>query len=1001
MAIAAFWCVVPAFSQVLWDIRHLSQVKESLDEPVYAAACEQLLADAEGLMEARPVSVMMKDRVAASGDKHDYLSLARYFWPDSTKQDGLPYVNRDGVSNPELERLDRNRLSEMAGRVTTWALAYYFSNDERYAGKAVEQLRTWFLDKATRMNPNLAYAQMVPGVNGGKGRCYGLLDGFSMVEMLDAVQLLKTSKAFTAKDEAGLKAWFAALLHWMQESEQGKEESQQANNHSIVYDMQLIAYAHYVGEEAVVDRVLGDFYEKRVRQQVQSDGRQPHELWRTLAFGYSEYNLSHMIDVYQMAANLGKSLTGIERVGKAADFLALFMGKEVTAWPYQQLSGWEEKQQELSKDLYKYSLLCPMRTDLHQLAVDEMVKRPDDRFFLLYGRPDAHARRLAQADKQLRYLVEAVAGKRGEQLMPRCVEPDGSLRMVGRGDWCAGFYPGVLWQMYQLTRNPFWREQAATNTWLMEAVKNDGSSHDLGFMMYCSFGKAYELTGQKEYRDVVVQAARTLASRFDEKVGCIRSWSWGGDRWSFPVIIDNMMNLELLFEASRLTGDERFREMAVSHADRTLAHHFRDDGSSYHVVDYDAADGHVIKRITFQGYADESVWSRGQAWGLYGFTMCYRYTRNPAYLAMAQKIASFFFSQENMPKDLIPYWDMKAERADGKPLPRDASAAAVFASGLYELATFVDAGSAKAYRQLADRIVESLSAHYQSAPRTSQGFLLQHSTGNYPAGDEIDVPIIYADYYYLEALNRSRSMSPDAPTAYPCDYAQAPRFRALFLYDPSAEPAHVEFDRQALDFFHKLSYGEGFLYDVRTEHFSQVDSLRKYDVVVMLNTLPATEAARHAFEQYMEQGGGWLGFHGTGYNDANTHWPWYNQFLGCGPFLCNNWPPQPALVDVENETNPVVRTLPAQFVVPASEFYQFSPSPRMNRDVDVLLSISPKNYPFGIKDIVQRGDFPIVWTNKRYRMVYLNMGHGGEGFIDATQNLLFTNAFRWIALGER
>lgn len=234
---------------------------------------------------------------------------------------------------------------------------------------------------------------------------------------------------------------------------------------------------------------------------------------------------------------------------------------------------------------------------------------------------------------------------------------------------------------------------------------------------------------------------------------------------------------------------------------------------------------------------------------------------------------------------------------------------------------------------------------------------------------------------------------------YPGNYAgKQIRFHALLIWEPSAETAHVEFDRQALNFFHKLSFGNGFTYDTRTVCPESLDTLKKYDVIVMLNALPGTPASRKVFEEYMEQGGGWMGFHATGYNDRNTHWPWLNQFLGCGPFLCNNWPPQPALVEVENRQHSVTRNLPAQFVAPASEFYQFSPSPRANKDVEVLLSISPRNYPLGIKDIVTHGDFPIVWTNKKYRMVYLNMGHGDEEFIDATQNLLFTNAFRWVAL---
>ena len=232
---------------------------------------------------------------------------------------------------------------------------------------------------------------------------------------------------------------------------------------------------------------------------------------------------------------------------------------------------------------------------------------------------------------------------------------------------------------------------------------------------------------------------------------------------------------------------------------------------------------------------------------------------------------------------------------------------------------------------------------------------------------------------------------------YVADYAKdRVRFNVLFIWDPYAESAHVDFDQQALQFFHKLSYGKGFTYDVRTDHPASLDTLQRYDAVVMLNTLPHGDAERLAFQQYMEQGGGWMGFHFTGYNDEHTQWPWLNEFLGCGPFYANNWPPQPVLVDVETSNHPITRSLPREFVAPASEFYQFHPSPRANADVEVLVSISPKNYPLGIKDIIIRGDIPVVWTNKNYRMVYLNMGHGDEGFIDATQNLLFTNAFRWV-----
>ena len=231
---------------------------------------------------------------------------------------------------------------------------------------------------------------------------------------------------------------------------------------------------------------------------------------------------------------------------------------------------------------------------------------------------------------------------------------------------------------------------------------------------------------------------------------------------------------------------------------------------------------------------------------------------------------------------------------------------------------------------------------------------------------------------------------------YPADYARAPRFKALLCYDPSAEEAHVQFAKQAVQFFHKLTYGEGYILDVTTNFAEYAGKLDDYSTLIMINYSIKGEEQRKAFEAYMEHGGGWIGFHAAAYNDRGTNWPWFNQFLGCGTFLCNQWPPQAALIDIDSPDHVVTRTLPGSFIVPASEFYQWQPSPRESQNVEVLASISPKMYPFGIKDIVKRGDFPIVWTNKNYRMIYLNMGHGDESFIDATQNLLFTNAFRWV-----
>ena len=240
------------------------------------------------------------------------------------------------------------------------------------------------------------------------------------------------------------------------------------------------------------------------------------------------------------------------------------------------------------------------------------------------------------------------------------------------------------------------------------------------------------------------------------------------------------------------------------------------------------------------------------------------------------------------------------------------------------------------------------------------------------------------------------------PEGYPANYAKAPRFKALIYYTQHAEEAHVQFAEQATTFFKKLNYGDGFVLDITTD-FSKYpyEKLKEYNVIIMLNTSPNTKAERDAFEQYMENGGGWVGFHAAAYNDKNTHWPWFVKFLGGGVFYCNNWPPQPVLVEVDNEEHPVTKNLPASFVAPASEWYQWTPSPRQNKDVEVLLSLSPKNYPLGIKDVVNFGDFPIVWSNKNYRMIYLNMGHGDEVFIDGTQNLLLVNAFRWVVSKDK
>jgi Highly conserved protein containing a thioredoxin domain len=343
-------------------------------------------------------------------------------------------------------------------------------------------------------------------------------------------------------------------------------------------------------------------------------------------------------------------------------------------------------------------------------------------------------------------------GTAAELISPRTLD-SGRLKLVSSRDWTSGFFPGELWYLYEYTNDNKWKTEAEKFTADMEREKTNGGTHDMGFKMNSSFGNGYRLTNDRHYRDVIIQSAKTLSTRFNPKIGCIRSWDHNKEKWDYPVIIDNMMNLELLFEAAKFSGDKTFYNIAVSHANTTMKNHYRADYSSYHVVDYDTATGQVRKKQTAQGYADESAWARGQAWGLYGFTMCYRETKDQKYLDHAEHIANFILHNPNLPEDLVPYWDFNAPDIPNE--PRDASAAAIMASALYELSTYSKKDD---YRKSADRIMHNLTKHYRAKVEEAKGFLLLHSTGARPAKSEVDIPIIYADYYYLEALLRMNKL---------------------------------------------------------------------------------------------------------------------------------------------------------------------------------------------------------------------------------------------------
>lgn len=359
---------------------------------------------------------------------------------------------------------------------------------------------------------------------------------------------------------------------------------------------------------------------------------------------------------------------------------------------------------------------------------------------------------------QLKFLVnnyqEAKAKTDKKDVVTvRSLNSDGSLNLIPSKDWCSGFLPGTLWQASVLTGDKDLAELAARFTAPLEQEKFNGKTHDMGFKMMCSFGQEYKINGDTAARSILIQSAKTLATRFNEKIGAIRSWDHSRDKWDFPVIIDNMMNLELLFWASKQTGEKRFYNIAVKHAQTTLTNHFRPDNSSFHVVDYDSITGKVIKKTTHQGFSNSSAWARGQAWGLYGYTMCFRETKNKDFLVQAEKIADFILHHPNLPADLIPYWDFDAPETPSR--PRDVSAAAVTASALLELANYVPAKK-EYYRESAKTILKNLIDRYMSKSGQNLGFLLGHSTGSFPQKSEVDVPINYADYYFLEALLRQK-----------------------------------------------------------------------------------------------------------------------------------------------------------------------------------------------------------------------------------------------------
>lgn len=355
----------------------------------------------------------------------------------------------------------------------------------------------------------------------------------------------------------------------------------------------------------------------------------------------------------------------------------------------------------------------------------------------------------ALADSQYRYMMTIIPA----DLMPQSYEEKNN-KFIAKDItwWCSGFYPGTLWYIYEQTGDNVIKKEAERSLQVIEPNQTYTGNHDLGFMMYCSFGNAYRLTKNENYKDIIFRSAQSLATRYRPSIKAIQSWN-KNQYFNCPVIIDNMMNLEMLCWVSANGGDRKFENIAIAHSNTTLKNHFRPDFSSYHVVDYDLQTGNVIRKATWQGAANCSPWARGQAWGLYGYTLMYRFTKNKIYLNQAKNIAKFILHNPNLPADKIPYWDFEAPLIPFA--KRDASAAAIMASALLELGRYANPAEKKEYLSAAETMLRSLSGNeYRAQAGENGGFLLKHSTGAFPFNSEIDVPLIYADYYFLEALKR-------------------------------------------------------------------------------------------------------------------------------------------------------------------------------------------------------------------------------------------------------
>lgn len=744
---------------LLADTRELIEAGNVYLVPAYAT----LVKDAEGALRLTPPSVMQKKMLPPSRDRHDFMSLAPYWWPDTSKSNGLPYIRRDGDMNPE-SRTDHDgiRFQRMADAVEALSLAWYLGGDNRYSDRAATLLRAWFIDSATRMNPNLRFAQAVRGVTDGRG--IGIIDLRHMPQLLDGVRLLEMSTAWKPADSAALMVWCREYLNWLRTSSNGLEERAAENNHGTWFDSQAVALALFTGDSAYVREILNGT-RSRIAKQISADGSQSLELERTRPIHYSLFNLEPFTQLAEMGRHVGTDLWKF----KSPEGASIVAGLRFVA-PFSDTSRrWSKPDlvpigpDEIAIPLHRALAAISDTSLAGGAAMSSSRGGAGQRWRLFYpGVPSKslatkdslYSHALAYAASQLRRSATSLSPEEG---FPRSTSPDGTWEQRPFNQWTSGFFAGSLWYFFRLTRDPAWRLMAERWTTGLERAKSITTTHDLGFMIFDSFGHGLALTGDAHYREVVEQASRSLSSRFNSRVGAIKSWDTGNGAdarrdWKYPVIVDNLMNLEMLFQAAK-NGDARWRGIAERHAVTSARAHVRPDGSTAHVALFDPVSGSLLRTVTWQGYSDSSAWARGQAWAIHGFAAAYAHTKNPELLATAQRAADYFIA--HLPPDGVPYWDLVHPS-----IPftyRDASAGAIAASGLFDLSRHTEPMRARRYRVTAERILTALSEDYMTEG-TGGSAILRHSVGGGPQNTEIDVGLVYADYFFVESLLRQRGI---------------------------------------------------------------------------------------------------------------------------------------------------------------------------------------------------------------------------------------------------